>query len=67
MAVARIVEVCLQRLTVPLHQPAAGPPPRTGEEWVVYTSIRITCRRLPARPTSLKPAFSNASTNPMNR
>ena len=38
-AVARIVEVCEARLArggltppVPLHQPAAGPPPRAGEE-----------------------------------
>ena len=37
--VARIVEICSQRATrglvvppVPLHQPAAGPPPRAGEE-----------------------------------
>ncbi len=30
LAVARIVEVCLSR--VPLHHPADGPPPRSGEE-----------------------------------
>jgi very-short-patch-repair endonuclease len=33
VAVARIVEVCGQRLAVPLHQPAAGPPPRAGEHF----------------------------------
>ena len=32
VAVTRIVEVCSQRLAVPLHQPAAGPPPRVGED-----------------------------------
>lgn len=38
VAVARIVEVCGQRiaqlsqLRVPLHHPADGPPPRAGEE-----------------------------------
>jgi len=38
-AVARVVEVCNQRITrlsgsprEPLHQPAAGPPPRSGED-----------------------------------
>ena len=33
--VIRLVEICKHRLEnamVPLHQPAAGPPPRTGED-----------------------------------
>ena len=33
--VVRIVDICMQRTEcpmVPLHQPAAGPPPRTGED-----------------------------------
>jgi very-short-patch-repair endonuclease len=34
VAVTRIVEVCSQRLAVPLHQPAAGPPPRSGEDFL---------------------------------
>jgi very-short-patch-repair endonuclease len=34
-AVTRLVEICRQRTEqsmVPLHQPAAGPPPRSGED-----------------------------------
>lgn len=33
--VQRLVEICksrIENLTVPLHQPLAGPPPRTGED-----------------------------------
>ena len=33
VAVTRIVEVCSQRLAVPLHRPADGPPPRSGEDF----------------------------------
>ena len=33
--VTRLIEICRERMrehTVPLHQPAAGPPPRSGED-----------------------------------